>query len=831
MGFLRNICRIAILIWLFPTISWGAVCDTCEGLLVFSAYFDNADIIQGTPCGCNIEGTTALTLNGDATISTDVPVTGWLQNGATHSLETNNLGYAQITVTPLISAGTIEIDWVIATSSGAHDVVLRMESTEGGGAHNYEMIESYINQCESRYMYNSTTQYSADLASNTCPQDTLFTTTAKWSTNPIDTHTMYYKVNSNSTFEDGADITQWDQLPIRLVIGDRTNVNTMYIRKIRIYNDWLRAGIDTTPPRVTTVTIPISSSSLTVSILTFTATDDVAVTGYLANEVASTPSVGDGGWSSTPQTSYTFGSTGVKTLYGWAKDADGNISSSGSDTVTVYSSTCVQSPAGTFTPASLSPTDIATCVSDMVDGNTISLPAGTSSAWTTALTIDKGIIFKGQGQGITNLNLGNIVAPIIVTAGEPFEMYGISLDTSYTTNNAEDGMVEVRGTCNGWKIHDNTFTHTGTADLPAISVKAYSRKGVIYKNIFSSSAGNAYALVNESTFWGGGTWADTSWSTGITWGTDDFVFFEGNTVTSYRSGIYQNAGSRTVVRYNTFNDAQITAHGMDTTGRTRSTRTQDVHNNSFNDSTGYSNCQVYRGGSGVYYNNVATGYDSNCVLATTYRWTDGDGASADCAGTLTWKAGCCGGTVQNFMCDNNSASCTGPGDTSCTGGAGHCRGPIDDVAGNGIGYPCMDAPGRGTDSGLGTAQALEPIYLWGNSGASYGVTLGSADLALNRDIYKETTAACTDGVTSGLDVAKDVTCANCTDGVGWYSTDTKQLYQCQSNAWVLWYQDYTCPHPLTVLPGSCGPGAGTGYYNLTGNLQGGARMPGGGRIQ
>jgi hypothetical protein len=98
------------------------------------------------------------------------------------------------------------------------------------------------------------------------------------------------------------------------------------------------ASGDTTRPTVTAFAIPASSTTLTVPITTFTATDDVGVTGYLANESASVPAAGAGGWTATAPTSYTFASTGAKTLYAWAKDAAGNVSTSRSASVTVATS-------------------------------------------------------------------------------------------------------------------------------------------------------------------------------------------------------------------------------------------------------------------------------------------------------------------------------------------------------------------------------------------------------------------------------------------------------------------------------------------------------------
>lgn len=92
---------------------------------------------------------------------------------------------------------------------------------------------------------------------------------------------------------------------------------------------------DTTPPTVTGFTVPATATTLTVPISSFTATDNVGVTGCLINESATTPSATAGGWSATPPASYAFATSGSKTLYAWAKDAAGNVSASVSAAVTI----------------------------------------------------------------------------------------------------------------------------------------------------------------------------------------------------------------------------------------------------------------------------------------------------------------------------------------------------------------------------------------------------------------------------------------------------------------------------------------------------------------
>jgi outer membrane protein OmpA-like peptidoglycan-associated protein len=95
---------------------------------------------------------------------------------------------------------------------------------------------------------------------------------------------------------------------------------------------------DTTPPTVTSFSIPARSSSLTVPITSFSATDNpggTGVAGYMVTESPFTPSPSDPYWSTFAPSNYTFATEGTKTLYAWAKDAAGNVSTSLSANVTL----------------------------------------------------------------------------------------------------------------------------------------------------------------------------------------------------------------------------------------------------------------------------------------------------------------------------------------------------------------------------------------------------------------------------------------------------------------------------------------------------------------
>lgn len=93
--------------------------------------------------------------------------------------------------------------------------------------------------------------------------------------------------------------------------------------------------VDTSAPSVTAFTIPETSNSLTVTISSFTATDTVGVTGYLINESSATPSEDDPGWTATAPASYAASGAGTITLYAWAKDEIGNVSTSANDAIII----------------------------------------------------------------------------------------------------------------------------------------------------------------------------------------------------------------------------------------------------------------------------------------------------------------------------------------------------------------------------------------------------------------------------------------------------------------------------------------------------------------
>ena len=157
-----------------------------------------------------------------------------------------------------------------------------------------------------------------------------YKSTTSWEANSINTNPLFvdaakrdYRLASNSPCIDAGDpLSVKDANGTRSDIGALESVNS-------------NTTSDTSLPIVSSFSIPVRATSLTIPLSSFTATDNIGVTGYLVNETAATPSISNSRWSSSVPTTYLALSTGTKTLYAWSKDGAGNVSASLTGGVTI----------------------------------------------------------------------------------------------------------------------------------------------------------------------------------------------------------------------------------------------------------------------------------------------------------------------------------------------------------------------------------------------------------------------------------------------------------------------------------------------------------------
>ena len=242
----------------------------------------------------------------------------------------------------------------------------------------------------------------------------------------LDPDISYYTSRTNFACKPGLSCGRF---PSRDDINaDGTNANVVSVFQTNFWNAYAEVTDDVTNPSVDTFDIPSTSSSLTVPITTFVASDNIGVAEYLVKETATTPSSSDSGWTSIKHTSYVFTTAGAKTLYAWAKDTSGNISSSKSDTVTITLVGDETSPVITIT----SPTADSTYITST---STITLSGTASDAVgvvSVTYTTDRG--GSGSCTGTTSwtcssISLTSLVNNITVRATDLAGNFGTDIIT------------------------------------------------------------------------------------------------------------------------------------------------------------------------------------------------------------------------------------------------------------------------------------------------------------------------------------------------------------------------------------------------------------------
>jgi len=261
--------------------------------------------------------------------------------------------------------------------------------------------------------------------------------------------------------------------------------------------------------------------------------------------------------------------------------------------------------ASVINAASPSLADVTTAVSSAVDGDTVVIPAGTSS-WTSTLTITKGITLQGANANaiddltvilddvpISHNNNYCVVIDVELTQNQVFRMTGITFRKgSRQTKPQSNGCIKVGGVVRGSSGRGSLrIDHCHFDQLYQIGIylSGLVSYGVIDHNYWHSATGvNRGAItVNSGQTWGGGTndYGDGSWAAPTNFGSADFIFIEANTfhnlgTVQTNGGIDCQSGGRYVSRYNTHHNAvMITGHGTESGGRIRGQRAIEFYKN------------------------------------------------------------------------------------------------------------------------------------------------------------------------------------------------------------------------------------------------------------
>ncbi|MDP2103791.1 MAG: Ig domain-containing protein, partial [Candidatus Gracilibacteria bacterium] len=127
----------------------------------------------------------------------------------------------------------------------------------------------------------------------------------------------------NITYTPAAGQTGSDICTIRIADGQGHTID----RTITVNN------IDTLAPATPTLSLAAGAAYTKNLNIAASVTDDVGATGWYISESSSTPALGD--FVAEPNTFNLSGGDGLKTVYVWTRDAVGNISNAGSDTITL----------------------------------------------------------------------------------------------------------------------------------------------------------------------------------------------------------------------------------------------------------------------------------------------------------------------------------------------------------------------------------------------------------------------------------------------------------------------------------------------------------------
>lgn len=249
-----------------------------------------------------------------------------------------------------------------------------------------------------------------------------------------------------------------------------------------------------------------------------------------------------------------------------------------------------------------------------VDGDIITIPAG-SFTWTTGVRfIGKNVTLQGAGTGSTTIadsvegheliywelaanGLGRITGIDFIDGGRVAQ--GAAPTGVIHINGRENNASQFRFDHNTW-THVNGFLVTNTV------------LGCVDNNVVTVGVKSGEFHYIYGSQWNGQELGDGSWTAPVHWGSEEFIFLEDNTFISINAtfeGQVTDAfeGGRYVARHNVVTNMSFNNHGTESSGRGRSGRAMEIYNNTFDLNHVNRFISGSRGGPILYHHNTVTG--------------------------------------------------------------------------------------------------------------------------------------------------------------------------------------------------------------------------------
>lgn len=334
----------------------------------------------------------------------------------------------------------------------------------------------------------------------------------------------------------------------------------------------------------------------------------------------------------------------------------------------------------THTAASTSRADVQAAYDLCSAGDTLAIPAGGPTAWTTTFKPTLAITIQGAGIGntiITDAVSGSgineaIIAWTIPTNGTA-RLTGIEFRDGGKASSGGFGAIQVYGSTQNFRMD-----HCKTLNLNNRHIYIWSDVyGVIDNCVCDSSGLRAHIFAFEQSDAYGRINGNGNWENAVGWGGARFMYVEDCTLTGENTLNINDGfgGGKYVFRRNTVHQRGFGHHGTESTQQYRGARAAEIYQNTSDRSgSAVDTWMDVRDGNALVWGNTITGSFNSITKFNSYRsflgfqpWNSADGTKAWDGNDLTDGAGTPGGAGDGVF---ESGTCNAANTANLTDTAG-----------------------------------------------------------------------------------------------------------------------------------------------------------------